>query len=306
MDFKKWIMESRPQFLTLAVVLVLHGSALAFWQGSFSWLRLVLAMAGLVLLHGSVNMLNDWHDYHKTGIDKVVRQTPFSGGSGQLPAGVMKPREALIDGIIWLALGSAIGLYLVWDLFRTEPGGGWPLLVIGLVGLVLIVTYTPLANRIGVGEIFAGAGLGLLPIVGVYYLHTLRLDSAAWWSGIPAFFLTYNLLLLNEFPDAEADKVGNRKHMVILMGHKIARWLYTAVELATYVAIVAGVVVGVLTPWALLGLGGLIFAFKAIQGAIRDYDKFEPLFPAMGANVMAVLFTNVLLAVGYLVAGLLA
>ncbi|MBN2248452.1 MAG: prenyltransferase [Coriobacteriia bacterium] len=305
MEMKKWLLESRPQFLMLAVVLVLHGSALTYWQGAFSWVRFLLALAGLMLMHGSVNMLNDWHDYQKSGIDKVIRQTPFSGGSGQLPRGEMTPREALIEGIVWLSMGAAIGFYLAWDLFRQQPGGGWPLLAIGLAGVFIIAIYTPVALRIGIGEVLAGAGLGLMPVLGVYYLHTLGLNAAAWWSALPSFFLTYNLLFLNEFPDWQADKAGNRKHVVILLGPKTARWWYIVIELAAFGAIVVGVVLGVLTPWALLGLGGLVPAVQAIRGALANYDRFEELFPAMGANVMAVLATNALLAVGYLVAALL-
>ena len=85
-----------------------------------------------------------------------------------------------------------------------------------------------------------------------------------------------------------------------------ARWLYAAVEIGAYVAIVAGVAFGVLTPWALVGLGAAVFAAKAITTALKEYDSFEGLVPAQGANVMAVLATNVLLAVGYVIAALLA
>jgi 1,4-dihydroxy-2-naphthoate octaprenyltransferase len=302
---KTWLAQSRPRFLALAVVLVLHGSALAFWQGSFDALRFALALAGLVLLHASVNILNDWHDYTKTGIDRVIRPTPFSGGSGQLRAGVMSANEALAEGIVLLALGSAVGVWLVQDLFRQKPGGGWPLLAIGLVGVAAIVLYTPVAVRVGLGEMLAGIGLGLLPVVGVYYLHTLRLDAPAWWSSAPAFLLTWNLLYLNEFPDWAADKVGNRRHLVILLGPARAIRSYVVIELAAFASIALGVLAGALTPWALLGLLGLVPAARAIRGALANYDKFEELFPAMSANVAAVLLTNALLALGYAIAGVL-
>lgn len=296
---KLYFLETRPQFLLLSVMLVLHGSALAAWAkpGSFNLLYTVLAMVGLALIHGSVDALNDWHDYDKTGIDKATRQTPFSGGSGLVPTGKLTARDALMVGVGTLAAGCAIGLYLAWV-------AGWPLLVIGVGGALCVVLYTPLLTKIGLGEIFAGLGLGTLPVIGTYYLLTGTIDAAAWISSIPAFLLTYNLLLLNEFPDTEADIAGGRHHMVVLLGKKRARWLYAAVEAGAYVAIVAGVILGVLTPWALVGLVAGIFAFKAIAGALKDYDSFEALIPAQGANVIAVLATNALLAVGYLVAAL--
>lgn len=296
---KKWILETRPQFLILSLVLVLHGSALAFLQpdNTFSWLKFVLALVGLVLLHASSNVLNDWHDM-KTGIDLAVNRTPFSGGSGLLPAGVLTQGQALALGVGTLLAGSLIGFYLAYI-------SGWPLLVIGLIGAVTIAVYTPFLLHIGVGEIFAGLGLGLLPVVGVYYLMTGRLDLVAWVSGIPAFCLTYNLLFLNEFPDTEADRAGGRIHMVILLGKKGARWLYAAMELAAYVAIVVGVVTRVIpTPWALLGLIALVPAVGAIRIAMANYDKHAELVPALGQNVMAVLGTNALMALGYLIAAL--
>jgi 1,4-dihydroxy-2-naphthoate octaprenyltransferase len=299
-----WFLETRPQFLLLAVLLVLHAGGLAFWKtGSVDVIRLVLCILGLVLLHASVNVLNDWHDWDRTGIDKETPRTPFSGGSGLLPAGVMTAKNALVLGVGTLSAGSAIGFYLVWDTWRLY-GTPWPLLIIGVIGALSVVLYTPLLTRIGVGEVFAGLGLGLLPIVGVYYVLTGTLDTAAWVSGMPAFFLTYNLLLINEFPDVEADAKGGRRHMVVLLGKQGARWLYAGVEVATYVAIVAGVLAGVLTPWALLGLGAGFFAFQAIRGAITGYDSMETIVPAMGANVFSCLGTNALLAIGYLVAGL--
>ncbi len=294
-----WIQETRPQFLLLAVLLVAHGSALAAWQGSFDWVRAVLAGLALVLMHGSVNALNDWHDWDKTGIDRATPRTPFSGGSGLIPAGRITAKQALLVGGVTLVAGMAIGLYLAWV-------AGWQLLAIGLAGALMIVLYTPVFNKLGLGEIAAGLGLGLLPILGTYFLLTGRFDTVAWVSGIPAFCLTYNLLLLNEFPDVEADKAGGRTHMITLLGKRGGRWLYAGMETAAYVALAAGVVVGVLTPWALLGLGGAIFAARAIKGAMTDYDSFEKTVAAQGANVVAVLSTNALLFIGYLVAALTA
>ncbi|TLM79780.1 MAG: prenyltransferase [Actinobacteria bacterium] len=306
LDVKRWLLGSRPWFLTVAAVLVLHGSTLAFWRGSFEWSRFALALVGLVMLHGSVNLLNDWHDYSKTGIDRVVRRTPFSGGSGQLTAGNLSAAEALAAGLIALAVGSTMGLLLVADLFRERAGGGWPLLAIGATGVLVIVLYTPVALKIGLGELLAGLGLGMLPVLGVYYAHTLRLDAAAWWSSVPALLLTLNLLYLNEFPDWAADKVGKRRHLVILLGPRRASRLYAVVEAAAFAGIVGGVAAGALTPWSLLGLGGIVPAAVAVRGALAHYDKFEELFPALGANVAAVLATNMLLALGYLIAGVLA
>ncbi|MEN6429338.1 MAG: prenyltransferase [Coriobacteriales bacterium] len=297
MSTTPWVQETRPQFLLLAVLLVFHASALAAWQGSVDIVHSLIAAVALVLLHASVNVLNDWHDFSKTEIDKHAPHTPFSGGSGLLPQGRVTPSQALGLGIGLLIAGCALGLYLAWS-------AGWPLLVIGVAGAMLVVTYTPFLNKIGLGEVGAGLGLGVLPVVGTYFLLTGRFDAVAWVSSIPAGLLTYNLLLLNEFPDAEADAAGGRRHMVTLLGKQGARWLYAAVEASVYLTIIVAVAARLLTPWALLGLGSAPFAVRAVRAAIADYASFEKIVPAQGANVMAVLATNALLGIGYVIAAL--
>ncbi|MHB8051249.1 MAG: UbiA family prenyltransferase [Coriobacteriia bacterium] len=295
---RKYVLETRPQFLILALALVVHGSALAAWHGSVHIGRSILAALALMLLQGSVNVLNDWHDWTRTGIDHATRQTPFSGGSGMLPRGEMAPRNALALGIGTLLAGAAIGGYLAWL-------SGWPLLVLGVAGLLAVVLYTPLFTRIGLGELMAGLGLGVLPIVGTYYLLTGTFDLAAWVSGIPATLLTYNLLLLNEFPDADADRAGGRHHMVVVLGKRTARWLYASVEVGVFLSIVLGVVFGVITPWALLGLIAAMPAARAVRITLKDYESFEALIPAQGANVQAVIGTNILMSAGYVIAAML-
>ena len=293
-----WFLETRPSFLLLAVVLALHGAALAFFvDGSIDLVLALLAGIALVFLHAAVNTLNGWHDYARTGIDLNTRPTPFSGGNSFQKTGELTSNQVLAIGLAYLAVGTVIGLYLAWV-------AGWQLLLIGVLGILSIVLYTPFFTRFGVGELVSGLGLGTLPIVGMFFLLTGRFDLIAWISGIPAGLLTYNLLFLNEFPDAEADRTGGRRHLVILLGKKHAGWLYTVVELGTYVAVVAGVATRVMPVWSLGALGGLFFALRAVRGALKDYDRYEDLIPAQAANIGAVIITNVLLAAGYVVAAL--
>ena len=103
MKLKIWFLETRPQFLVLSVILVLLGTAIAWNEGHFDWLRFVLTTIGLVLAHASVNVLNDYSDY-KSGIDLETTRTPFSGGSGILPQKLLEPEPAYRFGVgsCWL------------------------------------------------------------------------------------------------------------------------------------------------------------------------------------------------------------
>ena len=90
---------ARAPFLLLPPTLVAAGAAASAWDGAFSWSRTLLALVGLIALHMAVNILNEWSDM-RTGIDLETERTPFSGGSGTLPAGGMSLKAALIFGLL--------------------------------------------------------------------------------------------------------------------------------------------------------------------------------------------------------------
>ncbi len=83
---KIWFKETRADFLVLSVVLTAIGGAAAAYDGFFSWPRFLLTVFGVVCAHAAVNLFNEYSDW-RTGIDAATVRTPFSGGSGNLPAG---------------------------------------------------------------------------------------------------------------------------------------------------------------------------------------------------------------------------
>ena len=97
---KTWFLETRPQFLLLPVVLAFLGTCLAWYDGTFHLGFALLAFLGLLLAHISINVLNDYFDY-KSGVDSDTKRTPFSGGSGILPAGLLQPSQVFWFGLVW-------------------------------------------------------------------------------------------------------------------------------------------------------------------------------------------------------------
>jgi 1,4-dihydroxy-2-naphthoate octaprenyltransferase len=297
MRLKIWLLETRPQFLLLSVVLVLLGTATSFHHGDFHWLRFVLATLGLVLAHASVNILNDYFDY-KSGIDLETTQTPFSGGSGILPKGLLEPQSVYRFGLGCLLAALLIGIYLT-------VVSGWQLLPLVIVGGVVIYFYTSYLTKWLVGEIWAGLGLGTLPVLGAYFVQTGSYSLEALVVSLAPGFLTANLLLLNEFPDFEADKMGGRYQIVIALGKRKACHLYAGLMAITYLCIIAAVVCKLAPPLTLLGLLSAPFALKAIGTTYKNHNDFQKMIPALGANVITVLSTSALLALGYFLTGLL-
>ena len=292
MKLKIWFLETRPQFLLLPVVLVFLGTSIAWYNGFFHFGHAILAFFGLLLCHISINVLNDYFDY-RSGVDLQTQRTPFSGGSGMLPTGLLKPGQVLWFGLICLLLALPIGIYFV-------IVKGWLLLPLLLVGAIYILTYTPYILKLRWPEWSPGAGLGTLPVLGAYFIQTGDYTLLAVIAAIPSGILVHNLLLLNEFPDAEADKIDSRKTLPITLGKKKAGIVYSVLTVVLYLWIV-GIALAEKEPFLLIALLTIPFAIKAIQGALKPAEM-NKLVPAMGNNVMVVLLTQLLLGIGYILA----
>ena len=163
MKLEPWFLATRPQFLTLSVVLMFLGSTIAWYDGYFQIGHALLAGLGLLLAHISVHAFNDYVDY-KSGVDLVTQKTPFSGGSGVLPAVLLTPRQVLWMGIGSFLLTVPIGVYFM-------IAKGWLLLPLLLVAAVCIILYTPVILKTRWPEWAAGLGLGTLPILGAYFVQ---------------------------------------------------------------------------------------------------------------------------------------
>jgi 1,4-dihydroxy-2-naphthoate polyprenyltransferase len=293
-SLKAWVMLPRFQFLPLTIILVSLGTAIASYEGYFHLGHFLLAMFGSILVHMTVNVINDYHDY-VDGIDLNTQRTPFSGGSGVLPLGLLKPRQAFWFGTICLLMAMVIGFYFV-------MAKGWALFPLLLLAGFAAYFYNGYLSKWFMGEIFAGVGFGPLLVMGSYYAQTGRYSWETLVASLAPGILTSNLLFLNEFPDWEADQKGGRRHFVISLGKKDASYLFVALLIASYFCIIVGVLTKMMPVVTLIGLGTMGFGWKAAKGALKYYDNTEKLVPVLGANVITILGTQALLAIGYVVA----
>jgi len=290
---RSYLAVARAPFLLLSVPLVASGAAAAAYEGHFSLPHTLLALVGLVALHAAVDALNEWSDM-RTGLDLHTKRTPFSGGSGTLPAGELSRGAALGFGLTAAAVGLAIGIW-----FLTKVGV--VLLPIMVIGALCVLAYTDVLARMGIGEIAAGLGLGALPIMGAALVQEGILPDAAIAASIPAFFMTFNLLLLNEFPDEIADREHGRRNLIMLFGRRAAAMIYAGAALLTPVSVVAAVMLSVLPTVSLVAALPSLLLVKPLAWAFADPSGEVPI-PALGANVTWNLATNTLLAVSLLVA----
>ncbi len=291
-NWKYLLGPMRLPFVVLAPACVLVGLGTAYWTtGRINWFYFTLTLIAGIAAHISVNAFNEYFDF-KTGVDAHTQRTPFSGGSGTLQAHPELANSAL--AIAWGTLGitAIIGIYFigVW---------GWLALPLGILGLILLYAYTTWMVYDPILCLIApGLGFGPLMVLSTYFAMTGTYSWQAFIASLVPFFLVSDLLLLNQFPDVEADQSTGRRHFPILLGRTSSGYIYIAFLIAAYLVIALGVFFGFLPHFSLLGLLTFVLAFQVIRGVLQHSENVPALIPAMGQNVLINLLTPVLVAVG--------
>lgn len=286
----------RVPFLILTPACVLLGVAAAVWtSGRVSALYAVLALIGGISAHISVNALNEYFDF-RSGLDARTVPTPFSGGSGTLPGKPELARKALAIGVSAFALTGLIGVYFLFV-------RGLPILPLGIFGLLIILAYTPWLTRNPWACLIApGLGFGSLMVMGTSFVLTGGYSWSAFVASLVPFFLVSDLLLLNQFPDVEADKSVGRRHLPIVAGRRTSSLVYAAFLLLAYLAVGIGVWLDYLPTASLLGLATVPLAVPTAMAAIRHAENTPKLIPHMGMNVIINIVTPTLVAIGLFLA----
>ncbi len=283
---------TRPAFLLLPLAIVAMVSALAWYNGvSWSGLQVGMLALGAVAANAAVNVLNEVHDA-RTGLDERTQRTPFSGGSGSLQKQPQHLAAAHVFGLALVVLVMAVGLFFI-------QLRGWSLLPIGLLGLVVVMAYTPAITRSPwLCLIAPGLGFGPLMVLGGYFALTGSYSWLVLACSLVPFFLVNNLLLLNQFPDLEADRSVGRNNLIMARGPETALLVFNLFQLAALLTLLGLVVLGYLPGMALLGLAGFIPALLLYRG-LQRVKPSDPLNQRLLAlNVQTNLLVPFTLALG--------
>ncbi|MDJ0738599.1 MAG: 1,4-dihydroxy-2-naphthoate octaprenyltransferase [Gammaproteobacteria bacterium] len=217
-QLQAWWIGVRPKTLTLAVVPVVVGSAMAWHDGgAFSALPFAVTLVCALSIQAGTNLFNDVYDAAR-GTDAADRVGP----TRITAAGLASPRQ--VKRGAWLAFGLAFigGLYLV-------AVGGWPILLIGLASLTAGWAYSggprPLSHTAW-GEVFVVVFFGLVAVGGSYYLQRGTLTSAALGVGLAMGLHAAAVLLVNNLRDHASDRRAGRRTLVHVTRPARAYWLY--------------------------------------------------------------------------------
>ena len=286
-----WLQQIRAPFLILPVVLTLVGIATAHWHGFGHLGHSLLLLAGVVFAHVAVNLFNELSDF-QTAIDAHTARTPFSGGSGMLQAGKTTARQVHLAAYGALLAAGAIGLYFCLV-------SGWPLLALMVCGALAVRFYTSHLARWLIGELVSGLTLGSFVVIGVHYALTSFMTLGIIYIALVPGILTALLLFLNEFPDAEADRKGGRRHLVIFFGKKKSALIYACTVFLLFALIAAGPFILNIPYTVLIALATLPLGVVAVFLTLKHHEEPARLVPAQGLNVALVVLTDLLLAIAY-------
>ena len=281
----------RIPFLVLTPVCVFLGaSTVIAGQTEVNLYMLGLVLTGALLAHISVNTLNEYLDF-KSGLDSITTRTPFSGGSGALPAHPEMAGTVIAVGIASLLATIMLGLFFAWKY-------GFGILPLGVAGVALIVFYTGWINKSPFLCLLApGAGFGFFMVAGTQYVLEGHYNPASWLIAAVPFFLVNNLLLLNQYPDIQADASTGRNHFPIAYGIQASNRVYATFVIATAAAVLFCILTGYLPETSLAALLPLPLAFFALDGAMK-YGKDIGHHPQyLAANTAVAILTPLLLGI---------
>jgi len=288
-----WFRVIRIRFLLASVIAVSVGLALNWWlNASIDFLDALLTFAGVMALHASVDLLNDFWDF-KRGIDTKTKRTKMSGGTGVLPEGLLKPSSVYRAGIAFLIIGSLIGGYFV------ITDGILIAIILGFAILSIYFYSTKIVDS-GLGEFFV-AVKGSMIVIGTFFIQSGEINMESILGGIVVGSLSALVLFIASFPDHDADKSKGRKTLVIVVGKEKASKLFWIFPLISYSAIIVGVYTNMFPLLSLISLLSLPLVIKSGFGLQQNYDSVENLVPFMSSTLLFGRITGALFVASFLI-----
>lgn len=212
-----WFRLSRPPFHTVGALPFILGTLLAYkFNAAFNWEVFVLGISGVVLIMLATYHSGEYFDYKGDVISSRLHNNQFAGGTRELQKGQISPAIALWTSIIAVITALAIGIILQFG-YKTGPYT----LLLGCLGTLPGFFYSTEPVRLvkrGIGELFIGFCYGWLPVASAYYIQTGTIAPIINLLWLPIGLSIFNVILLNEFPDYEADIATDKKNLLYRIG----------------------------------------------------------------------------------------
>jgi 1,4-dihydroxy-2-naphthoate polyprenyltransferase len=295
-----WIDLSRPAFHAVGIMPFILGTLIAYrFTALFDPWIFILGLFAVILIMLSTYHAGEYYDYRGDTLSHFSHQNRFAGGTRVLPQGKLPPAVPFWTSIIALIIAGAIGIILQFS-FKTGPYT----LLLGFPGAFAGFFYSAEPIRLvkrGLGEISIGFCYGWLPVATAYYLQAGTIHPLILWLGIPIGLSIFNVILLNEFPDYEADKATGKKNLLYRIGKQQGVALYIIFSVLTSLSMIAATFRGVpfravyfYLPFFIISLYIATLMFR------KKYENGQTLELLCGWNIAVNLGTSLAFILAYL------
>jgi 1,4-dihydroxy-2-naphthoate octaprenyltransferase len=281
---KSFLEAAGVRYWSVSALAVLVGSTLPFWLRppgfAFSWLHMIEALVGVVLLHAAAALTR-----------------PRSGGdaAGGLGAGPWRT-----PAIACAAVAVLIGLHLN----AVSPGN--VVLILGAIGMAGGYAYGGrplLLSHRGLGELIVGLCLGVLPVVGAYFIQAHRVSWRVVLASLPLAFAAVLALWVNEIAWHDRDAAAGKRTLVVILGkRRAARVVAPLLSVLVFTALFAAVFTASHIPLSLVA----VLAFGLVRTVVavlwNRYDEPKALPEAQDAAMKLHLTLGIVMAASALAA----
>jgi len=297
-----WWRAIRYHFVTPSIFPAVLGGLISWANGEFYLWLFILVLAVVIINNIGLNMTDDYFDY-KHAVDnlKPGEKNPYTGGSGTLSNGTIKPRKMLMAFSLCFLVTIAAGLYLTFT-------RGLPVLLFGSIGVFCAFFYTapPISfGYHGFGELSLLVNFGGTICLGAYYVQSQMLTLEAFLATLPIGIMVFSMLVINEIPDVEEDRSAGKLTLVSRYGRKAGVKLYITSMLCGYAVIVGAVALRLIPVFTLFSLLSIPLVYNSIKILRVHYNHPLLLAPANLGTIKALNVASFGLIAGYAVQGIL-
>jgi len=292
-----WWQASRYHFIPPSFFPAAIGSIVS-WSSynSFSLYFFALVILGVIINHIALNMTDDYFDYkHAVDNTKPGEKNPYTGGSGTLTSGLIRPKKMLSVFIFLYLIVIILGVYLAFE-------RGWPIIAFGLFGIFWSVFYTSPPIQFahhGLGELGLLINFGPIIGLGAFFVQSQQVTIEAFLATLPCGIMLFSMIIINEIPDIQEDKLAGKLTLVARFGKKTGIKLYILSWIVTYCILLFSVLFSIL-PWpVLLSFISLPLVIDSIQKLVKTHRQPEKLFSANKRMIQSHGLTSFAIIAGY-------
>ena len=214
--FKYWIQAARPKTLLVSMAPVVMSVAIAYLFVDINWIPAIICLVFAVMAQILSNFVNDYADGMKGADNERL------GPQRMVASGLIPPQKMRKGIVIWSILTFLLGCTLLY-------WGGWILLPFGIVILLCALAYSagpfPL-SRHALGDVAVVLFYGVAPLVLTFFIQTGFVNYQIVMAGLAIGITANNLLIVNNYRDAEQDHKNDKKTTVTLFGKRFMKYVF--------------------------------------------------------------------------------